>query len=159
MSARRWLPPALWAALILVLTSIPSPPDAPGGIPHLDKVVHFVLYGGLGWLAARAVGTSTPRALALVVLAIAMFAGVDEWHQQFFARDPSIADWIAEWMVKPAGLVMNGVGSTGLPSIPTLTSDEAVTSSNIRLYGLRRKWCSGPGMRADKWVKMRSSQP
>ena len=23
--------------------------------------------------------------------------------------------WIAEWMVKPAGLVMNGVGSTGLP--------------------------------------------
>ena len=27
----------------------------------------------------------------------------------------SRAMWIAEWMVKPAGLVMNGVGSTGLP--------------------------------------------
>jgi hypothetical protein len=39
--------------------------------------------------------------------------------------------WIAEWMVKPAGLVMNGVGSTGLPWTSTLTSEDAVTSSNI----------------------------
>ena len=96
MSARRWLPPALWAALIVVLTSIPSPPDAPGGIPHLDKVVHLVLYAGLGWLAARAVGTRNPRALALVVLAIAVFAGVDEWHQQFLVRDADLIDWIAD---------------------------------------------------------------
>ena len=106
MSARRWLPPALWAALIVVLTSIPSPPDAPGGIPHLDKVVHLVLYAGLGWLAARAVGTRNPRALALVVLAIAVFAGVDEWHQQFFARDPSIADWIADVLGASAGTLV-----------------------------------------------------
>ena len=32
--------------------------------------------------------------------------------------------WIAEWMVKPAGLVMNGVGSTGLPFTSTLISEE-----------------------------------
>ena len=68
--------------------------------------------------------------------------------------------WIAEWMVKPAGLVMNGVGSTGLPLDVDLDQRlEAVTSSNMRLYGLSRKWCSGPGIRADKWVKIRSSQP
>ena len=35
----------------------------------------------------------------------------------------SRAMWIAEWMVKPAGLVMNGVGSTGLPWMSTLTSE------------------------------------
>jgi hypothetical protein len=67
--------------------------------------------------------------------------------------------WIAEWIVKPAGLVMNGDGSTALPLTSTLISELAVTSSNIRLYGFSRKWCSGPGIRADKWVKMRSSQP
>ena len=39
----------------------------------------------------------------------------------------------AEWMVKPAALVMNGVGSTGWPLMSTLTRLEAVTSSNIRL--------------------------
>ena len=37
------------------------------------------------------------------------------------------------FITNPAGLVMNGVGSTGLPLTSTLISDEAVTSSNIRL--------------------------
>jgi hypothetical protein len=37
----------------------------------------------------------------------------------------------ALWMVKPAALVMNGVGSTGAPVMSTLTRLEAVTSSNI----------------------------
>ena len=36
---------------------------------------------------------------------------------------------------------------------------EAVISSNIIPYGLMRKWCSGPGTRAERWVKTRSSQP
>ena len=56
----------------------------------------------------------------------------------------SRAMWIAEWMVKPAGLVMNGVGSTGLPSMSTLTRLEAVTSSNIRLYGIEQEMMLGP---------------
>jgi hypothetical protein len=34
--------------------------------------------------------------------------------------------WIAEWMVKPAGLVMKGEGSTGMPAVSTLTRLEAV---------------------------------
>ena len=41
----------------------------------------------------------------------------------------------------------------------TLISDDAVISSNISPYGLMRKWCSGPGMRALMWVKIRSLQP
>ena len=47
-------------------------------------------------------------------------------------------------MVKPAGLVMNGVGSTGLPWTSTLTSEEAVTSSNIRLVGIEQEMMLGP---------------
>lgn len=105
MSARRWTPPALWAALILVLTSIPTPPQAPGGIPHLDKVVHFALYAGLGWLVARALRTRRPRPLASALLAIALFAGFDEWHQRFFGRDPGFPDWIADVIGASAGVM------------------------------------------------------
>ena len=40
--------------------------------------------------------------------------------------------WIAEWIVKPAGLMKYGVSSSTLPSRSIFTSDEAVISSNSR---------------------------
>ena len=84
MIPRRWVPTALWAALILVLTSVPgsSVPDGPAG---LDKVVHFGLYAVLGALATRALLERTrpaPPALLRLLLAIACFALADEAHQQ-----------------------------------------------------------------------------
>ena len=96
MSARRWLPPALWAALILVLTSIPVPLEAPGGIPHLDKLVHFLLYAGEGWLVTRALRTRRPPSLLAALLSIAAFAALNEWSQQFFVRDPDMLDWTVD---------------------------------------------------------------
>lgn len=104
MNARRWLPPALWAALILVLTSIPDLPNARGGIPHLDKAVHFLLYAGQGWLVTRALRTRRSLALGAVLLAIAAFGALDEWHQQFFARDPDVLDWIADTLGASLGI-------------------------------------------------------
>ena len=85
MIPRRWIPTALWAALVLVATSIPggSVPDGPAGA---DKLVHFGLYAVLGALAARARlqelrGPVIPG-MALVLVAVALFAVVDEAHQQ-----------------------------------------------------------------------------
>src|SRR5262245_29167000 len=52
-------------------------------------------------------------------------------------------------MVKPAGLMSYSEGITLRPSRSTFTSEDAVISSNIQPYGLMRKWCSGPGTRAD----------
>ena len=95
MSARRWLPPALWAALILVLTSIPAA-TGPGGMPHLDKVVHVLMYAGQGWLVTRALRTRGFGALAIALVGIAIFGLLDEWHQQFVNRDPDLMDWIAD---------------------------------------------------------------
>ena len=105
MNVRRWLPPALWAALILVLTSIPSPPEAPGGIPYLDKLVHFVLYAVLGWLGTRALRSPRPMMLVALLVVLVLFAGFDEWHQRFFARDPAVLDWIADVIGASAGMV------------------------------------------------------
>ena len=102
---RRWLPPATWAALILVLTSIPAPSGAPGGIPHLDKLVHFALYAGQGWLVARALRNRRPLTLTGALVAIAAFAAIDEWHQRFVARDPAAMDWVADVIGASAGIL------------------------------------------------------
>jgi VanZ family protein len=102
---------ALWAVLIEVLTSWPSPPTfgAPAGA---DKGVHVVLYAVLAFLVARAVRPgrpSTPVMLS-VVLALAAWGAADEWHQRFSTdRSPSLADWLAD----VAGVVA-GVGARRL---------------------------------------------
>ena len=103
MSVRRWLPPALWAAFILVLTSVPAP-SGPGGIPHLDKLVHVLLYAGQGWLVTRALRTRRFAALAVAFVGIAVFALLDEWHQQFVSRNLSLVDWIADMIGASLGI-------------------------------------------------------
>jgi hypothetical protein len=71
----------------------------------------------------------------------------------------SRASCTALWITKPAGLTGNGESMILLHCWSTFTSEEAVISSNISPYGLIRKWCSGPGMRAVMWVNTRSLQP
>ncbi len=107
MSARRWTPPVLWAALILVLTSIPNPDVGGVGFPGADKLVHAALYLVLGWLAARAALADAPRPrMAWVVVAIALFAAVDELHQLVIAgRSPEVLDWIADMVGAALGVV------------------------------------------------------
>lgn len=112
MTSRRWLPPVLWAAFILVLTSIPTPAQAPGGVPHLDKVVHLMLYGALGWFTGRALRTRRPLSLALALAAIGVFGAFDEWHQEFFHRTPDVVDWVSDMIGASVGvLVASRVGA------------------------------------------------
>src|SRR5436853_6448862 len=44
LSVRRWLPPLLWAGVILVITSLPGS-AVPSALAPYDKVVHFGMYG------------------------------------------------------------------------------------------------------------------
>ena len=108
MIARRWIAPALWAAVILTLTSLP---DTALGLPeleHADKLVHATLYGILGWLSVRAVfpARHVGRAALLVLVGVSLFGAVDEWHQQFIAgRSMSLWDWCADTLGAAAGVV------------------------------------------------------
>ena len=104
MTSRRWLPPVLWAAFILVLTSIPAPAQAPGGIPHLDKIAHLMLYAALGWFTGRALRTRRPLSLALALGAIGAFGAFDEWHQGAFNRTPDVVDWMSDMIGASVGL-------------------------------------------------------
>lgn len=96
--SRRWLPTALWAVVILVLTSVPTPAGPPGGL-GIDKAVHLVLYAILGWLAIRAASGRSIRARTVMwtLAAVALFAVVDEIHQVFIPwRTGDLGDWVAD---------------------------------------------------------------
>lgn len=76
-----WLWPAAWAGLLLWLGHRPGDafPDAePWSLPGVDKALHAVLYGVLGFLAGRA----APRRPLVAALFSAFVVGaLDEWGQ------------------------------------------------------------------------------
>ncbi|HUF27676.1 MAG TPA: VanZ family protein [Gemmatimonadaceae bacterium] len=96
MSGRPWLPPLVWAAIILVLTTIPVPQavSVPGG----DKTAHVLMYAVLGFLTMRAAwrAHAPSRSILLVVLAIAAFGAFNEVWQGFVGRTPELLDWFAD---------------------------------------------------------------
>lgn len=97
-TARRWAPVMLWGAIILVATSLPGAalPNV-SDIPGVDKVVHGALYGVLGALVARAIGAKSGSAWLAAGVVVALFAAVDEWHQQWIpGRSAEAFDWVAD---------------------------------------------------------------
>ena len=74
-----WLPVVVWAAVIFVLSSIPSLSTGLGGWDTvLRKGAHLTEYAILGALLLRALGRAAP-ALA----GGALYAASDELHQHF----------------------------------------------------------------------------
>lgn len=98
MTRSRWIAPALWAVLIELLTSWPSPPTfgAPSGS---DKVGHFALFAVFAYLVLRAtnVGKPTPKSMILTMIVLSVWAALDEAHQLFIVgRTASVGDWVAD---------------------------------------------------------------
>ena len=108
MIARRWLPPAAWAACILIATLIPGAHIPRVNVPEFDKMVHFVFYAVFAWLMFRALESpSAGRRVITVLLAIAVFAALDEFHQRFIpGRYMDEADWMADMAGAMIGLVV-----------------------------------------------------
>jgi len=108
MTLRPWLPPIAWAAFILVLTSIPGAHIPRVPIQGIDKVVHLFCYGVLAFLTypPLAQASGAVRAAILVMLAIAIFGALDEWHQQFIpGRTMDLYDWFADTLGAFLGLI------------------------------------------------------
>jgi VanZ family protein len=84
--------------VILALTSVPGAvlPQA-SNFPDADKVVHFGLYAVLAFLSARGARQHGIGSWSGIVFGIAMFAALDEWHQQFIpGRSMDVRDWAAD---------------------------------------------------------------
>jgi VanZ family protein len=95
LKVRRWLPPLIWAGVILVITSLPGT-AIPTVLSPFDKAVHCTVYGLFGVLLARELSHVTTRWRAvLLAIGIALaFGAADEWHQQFIpGRSSDVADW------------------------------------------------------------------
>ena len=100
---------AAWGFLILIATTIPLADvviRAP--VSWLDKLVHGALYLVLGWLVGLALCASGRRSFGagmLAVVALAVFALLDEWHQRWLpGRVPNVGDWSADIVGATIGL-------------------------------------------------------
>lgn len=97
----RWLPVLAYVALIFTLSAQPGL-HVPGTFEYRDKLAHVFEYGGLGWLAHRAVRDSWPAASAtrrvlLTILAVSALGAIDEKFQAGVpGRDSSAYDWMAD---------------------------------------------------------------
>ena len=81
----RWVPVMLWIAVILGLSSIPSPGTSRELLPGVDKLAHMGVYGVLGFLFARACAVQRHFAWKILLWS-ALFGlamgSVDEWYQR-----------------------------------------------------------------------------
>jgi len=116
MTGSRWIAATLWAVLIEVLTSWPSPPTfgAPAGS---DKAAHMALYAVFAYLVLRAVrvGKPTPKSMILTLIALAVWAALDEVHQLRIAgRTASVGDWVGDVMGVALGITVRRARSVGL---------------------------------------------
>lgn len=81
-------------AAVIFFASSQSEVAAPG-IPGIDKVVHFSVYGLLATLVVRL--RTGRRAALLSILVVSLYGMTDEWHQSFTpGRSVEVADWLAD---------------------------------------------------------------
>jgi VanZ family protein len=98
LNVRRWLPPLLWAGVILFGTSLPQE-AVPVQTAKVDKILHFSIYTVFSYLLTRQISEITTRwrAAAIAVVFAMVFGALDEWHQRFIpGRSTEFADWRAD---------------------------------------------------------------
>lgn len=106
----RWGPALAFMAAIFVASGIPNLGPLPANTS--DKVAHFVAYGLLGALLARAfAGTVwagyTRHTVRQAWVIATLYAVTDELHQAFVpGRTPSVGDWVADAMGAALGAVV-----------------------------------------------------
>lgn len=111
LNVRRWLPPLVWAGVILFGTSLPQS-AVPVQTSSIDKVLHFTFYTVFAYLLSRQISEVTDRwrAAAIAIVVAAAFGAADEWHQRFIpGRSTELADWLAD----SAGASVGALAASG----------------------------------------------
>lgn len=107
----------LLAVLWLTLANFEVDPDDVPDIPYIDKIVHFIMFGGLAWIAvldvcshARRIGEPSriirPVYVALFAMVMSsLIGGVIEIAQDAMAmgRTADVWDWVADTAGSAAG--------------------------------------------------------
>ncbi|MEZ6064706.1 MAG: VanZ family protein [Planctomycetaceae bacterium] len=106
---------AAWWGLIFLLTHIPIPSTG-GPSPVPDKLIHFIMYGGLGVLLPAWKGWDRPihwREVGGLLLVIIVYAVVDELLQIPVGRTAEWLDGVADLLGGATGLAV-AVWSRGI---------------------------------------------
>jgi VanZ family protein len=100
-----YIPVVIWAALIMIVSSIPYLGPLPINFSYVDKVEHFIEYAIFGTLLAFGLSKSRPGPIFLTVLLIGAAYGIfDELHQLFIpGRDCDPFDAAADIIGSAAG--------------------------------------------------------
>lgn len=102
-SRRQYLWPMAVAALIFVASSRSQ--LAEPGLPSIDKVAHFSVYGLLATLMVR-LGRGAKAAWVSITLA-SLYGMSDEWHQSFTpGRAVELLDWIADTLGAATAVIL-----------------------------------------------------
>jgi VanZ family protein len=114
-----WLPPGLYVALIWWLSSQVLDGRMVKFVPLADRGVHFLEYGGLGFLIARAVQVTwgplgMRGSMASVLLGVALGL-LDEFHQLFVpGRSAEIFDLVADTLGVCVAVSLHALWTTRL---------------------------------------------
>lgn len=106
----RVLAAVLWTLLILALCSMPGDNLPDLDLVSADKLGHFVLFAGFGWLWSWGSPREYRRSAPFVIAAGLVFAVGTEIYQGLlpFERDPSTADAIANTLGLLSGVWLYG---------------------------------------------------
>ncbi|MCB0284475.1 MAG: VanZ family protein [Calditrichaeota bacterium] len=97
------LPWLLMMALLTLQSSISGDVLSVNLIHGLDKVVHFFIFGVLGWLLTRGFDKTenifiNRNSVWIIPLIIAFFGAFDEYHQTLTpGRFADITDWLSDF--------------------------------------------------------------
>lgn len=89
----------IWWIFIFLLTSIPGKDLPKVDIKDIDKLIHFIMYGGLGFWLSLFLGLRGVRGIKLfitVVIIAFAYSIIDELHQPPLGRNFSVYDIIAD---------------------------------------------------------------
>ncbi len=106
-----WLPVFIYCLLIFLQSSYPSPQTVPD-VPHMDKFLHFVVYGILGILFFRAYSTlriknNVNLTIIFSILSSGLYGISDELHQYFVPyREAELMDALANLLGSIGGVTV-----------------------------------------------------
>lgn len=113
-----FIPLIVYWLILFIATSLPAS-ELPS-ISYNDKVVHFLAFGGLGFLLTLAFMLQDKYrelrgyALLAAVVIASIYAALDEFHQSFIpGRSAEMLDWVADFLGALTGAILCSV-LTGL---------------------------------------------
>jgi VanZ family protein len=112
-TARLFAPAVLYALGVWLIGGSTNAGDyVPTAAAGLDKLGHFAMYGGLGFLLGRAwAATGTGPTWVIPLLLALLLGAADEWRQASLpARSAEVADWVAD----AVGVIAGFAAATGL---------------------------------------------